>query len=706
MKRRIQGLLLAASALALLRPTACAAQAMNPPYLSEMPSPARILAEIKGKDAEDTGERQMGAFMALVKLMDDMAWGLQHRYVNDADTRALTPDERRVRLAYQTAYADLWHKVRNKEDHVYDHDRDLLNEMLGKFFSDDFRALYFKSNKNAAAAYKAFHERMYPDPAKPPSNQAAQGPMGANGGPGSTSEMRGCIASGRSMRICFSEVMNNGFDQMIGINGLKPSIPAGPRMTGDYSSAQGFRLIFEPEQVTMVCRGVPAPRQYSVQLTDTQAVVNIENDSGPVVLSLRPDGALVGSGPIKVSGQVPAGSHTEQTMGSRTEHTTTTREVTPMEAQNYPSDSTTRNGQTYTIHEDSSRLVYGPTGSRTVTDYVIKTSSCTLGVLNPTGASPLPLVKNDMDILTTIGVGAGTLMNGGSADDAAKDMLNPGTLISPGLRMNGRYAGESGFSLDFHRESVTLGCGEAEQALEYSVRRTGSTTMLLVKDERNPLSFRIMADGSIVGEGTVQVNGRVITGTTGDTKNPFAFAPLIAKCTVGRLVAGGSATRTSTAPAPAPEAPASTPPAPGANVAPAAGGASLTIIAGPGVASLLAGKALMVLKESLEEVLGKGGINAQPGSSRVSTWTHACERSASDSTCQQGVGALKNYIVARTGFDRNGSATFNKVPSEGTFYIVADTSYSHHLLWNIRVDLKPGSNSVTLDERNKENIGR
>lgn len=132
----------------------------------------------------------------------------------------------------------------------------------------------------------------------------------------------------------------------------------------------------------------------------------------------------------------------------------------------------------------------------------------------------------------------------------------------------------------------------------------------------------------------------------------------------------------------------------------------MTIIAGPGVASLLAGKALMVLKESLEEVLGKGGINAQPGSSRVSTWTHACERSASDSTCQQGVGALKNYIVARTGFDRNGSATFNKVPSEGTFYIVADTSYSHHLLWNIRVDLKPGSNSVTLDERNKENIGR
>src|SRR5262249_30579563 len=96
----------------------------NPPYLSEMPATARILSEIKGKDAEDSGERQMGAFQALIKMMDDMAWGLGHRYVNDADTTRLTTDERRIRVGYQTAYAELWHKVNNKEGHVYDHDRD------------------------------------------------------------------------------------------------------------------------------------------------------------------------------------------------------------------------------------------------------------------------------------------------------------------------------------------------------------------------------------------------------------------------------------------------------------------------------------------------------------------------------------------------------------------------------------------------------
>ena len=145
----------------LLGPTMVHAQTLNPSYLSEMPAPARILAEIKGKDAEDTGERQMGAFMALIKMMDDMAWGLEHRNVNMADTRKSTPDEMRIRLGYQTAYADLWHKVTNKEGHVYDHDRDLLNEMLQKFFSESFRAKYFQADINAQSEYKAFQERMY-----------------------------------------------------------------------------------------------------------------------------------------------------------------------------------------------------------------------------------------------------------------------------------------------------------------------------------------------------------------------------------------------------------------------------------------------------------------------------------------------------------------------------------------------------------------
>ena len=144
----------------LLGPTMVHSQTLDPSYLSEMPAPARILAEIKGKNAEDTGERQMGAFMALIKMMDDMAWGLERRRVNMADTQKSKPDEMRIRLGYQKAYADLWHKVTNKEGHVYDRDRDLLNEMLQKFFSESFRAKYFQADLYGQSEYKLYQERM------------------------------------------------------------------------------------------------------------------------------------------------------------------------------------------------------------------------------------------------------------------------------------------------------------------------------------------------------------------------------------------------------------------------------------------------------------------------------------------------------------------------------------------------------------------
>ena len=52
----------------------------------------------------------MGAFQALIKMIDDMAWGLEKRYLPN---RA-TPDEQRIRLAYGQAYADLWHKATKK----------------------------------------------------------------------------------------------------------------------------------------------------------------------------------------------------------------------------------------------------------------------------------------------------------------------------------------------------------------------------------------------------------------------------------------------------------------------------------------------------------------------------------------------------------------------------------------------------------------
>jgi hypothetical protein len=236
-------------------------------------------------------------------------------------------------------------------------------------------------------------------------------------------------------------------------------------------------------------------------------------------------------------------------------------------------------------------------------------------------------------------------------------------------------------------------CGDAEQALPYSIQRSGAKTMLVIENKPNPLSLQVMPDGSINGSGTVQVNGRIVTGTTDDVNNPFTFAPRVASCPIGRLTAGTAITM--------PASTVSSPSAPSpANAPQATGAASLKIFAAPGVAKLLANKPLAVLRDSLENVLAAAGINPEGAMSRAAIWAHACERAASDPVCQRGVAVFGGYAVARTGFDGSGVATFNNVPSSGTFYLVADTSYTNHLLWNVRVDLKPGANMVTFDERN------
>ena len=493
-------------------------------------------------------------------------------------------------------------------------------------------------------------------------------------------------------------------DQLTGISLKLPSNP-GLRMTGDYAGPGGFRLIFQPEKVTMICRGVPSPRQYTVELSDTQAEVKIQNESKTVVFALRQDGKLAGSGPIRVTGQVPAGSRTEQTMGTSTQTTTRQRELTPLEAQNYPNAK--QNGQTYTTSEDVTEMVYGPTGTRTVINYETRTADCTLGLMNPIGPTPLPPdIESPFGLITTIFSGASVLMNGGTTKAALGEMLNQDKAPAPGLRMSGRYAGESGFSITFHPESATIACGDAERALEYSIQRTANQTLLKIRDNPTPIGLELKTDGSLFGEGNVQVNGRVIVGTTEDPKNPFIYAPKISRCAMGSLVANGPVTTNRPATtAASPSGIATAAP----NATQSGPSSSLSIVSGfatqPGVVNPLAGKTVLVVKDSLENILaGAGWIPPGSSATAVASWAHACEKS--NPSCQQGIDQIRPYVVASAKLDGTGGFTFPNART-GTYYLVLQIPYNGlHLLWNLRVDIKPGANSVTFDQRNTTPIDR
>src|SRR5215510_2314541 len=123
MRQRIKCFMILVAIASFFSSVVVHSQTLNPSYLSEMPAPARVIAEIKGKDAADAGARQLGAFNILWTLISDMAYGLEHRF-----ERQLTPDEQRITTAYQKAYTDLWHKVKDtygKEyQGDYNHDRD------------------------------------------------------------------------------------------------------------------------------------------------------------------------------------------------------------------------------------------------------------------------------------------------------------------------------------------------------------------------------------------------------------------------------------------------------------------------------------------------------------------------------------------------------------------------------------------------------
>lgn len=71
-----------------------AAQATNPPYLSEMPSAERVTREVQGTDARDTAIRQICAFWQLQEIIKSLA--------GPREFRGLTTDENRLIQAYAT----------------------------------------------------------------------------------------------------------------------------------------------------------------------------------------------------------------------------------------------------------------------------------------------------------------------------------------------------------------------------------------------------------------------------------------------------------------------------------------------------------------------------------------------------------------------------------------------------------------------------
>jgi hypothetical protein len=150
-----------------------------------------------------------------------------------------------------------------------------------------------------------------------------------------------------------------------------------------------------------------------------------------------------------------------------------------------------------------------------------KTERCTIGAFNPSG----PTGDGSM-------LGAITALVAPQPLDQMPTESGKGQA-APGVRMSGQYASPGGLALEFRDNGVIMDCGEAHVAKPYTVEPGGANVTITVKNDPSPFTLSLQPDGSLAGAGSVDVVGRVVTGSTA---NGIGFAPRSARCNVGVLM--------------------------------------------------------------------------------------------------------------------------------------------------------------------------
>ena len=135
----------------------------------------------------------------------------------------------------------------------------------------------------------------------------------------------------------------------------------------------------------------------------------------------------------------------------------------------------------------------------------------------------------------------------------------------------------------------------------------------------------------------------------------------------------------------------------------AAGPAAVLAIASgfstePGKPNPVGNHGFYLLKDPVDTALAKGGFHPPAGMSPLNGMNLVCTKQAAD--CQKAVAAIIADSATAVKSAPDGKAVFPAVPP-GVYYIFGmGQQQGKPLLWNVRVQIKAGENSITLDDRN------
>lgn len=132
------------------------------------------------------------------------------------------------------------------------------------------------------------------------------------------------------------------------------------------------------------------------------------------------------------------------------------------------------------------------------------------------------------------------------------------------------------------------------------------------------------------------------------------------------------------------------------------GNAVLTIVSGfaaqPNGANPLGSYPCVLLRDRFGDGVAKGGVPVPAGMSAIMAYGTACANRTPD--CQKFGAVWKADAISAARADATGKAILPG-GAAGTYFLAISTRYNNQpIVWDMKVDLKAGMNSVTLDPRN------
>ena len=640
--------LLVAALLAL--PISAGAQATNPPYMAQFPTVDKVVKAMEMPDPRESALRKMGALWQLQEVIRQLS--------GRREFRGLLPDEAKVLGEYQVAEYYIGKAIDSAFPGPYGNAGKVSLNTPYRYMRTDVRfgiegvelvkvlpvsvlELFYQSAGNdkarrlaqaradSVATARAEALPVDPAPTKLQQEQAA---------------MRRCAESGRSETQCMMEGIGKSFMDMTtsAIPGLGDLLKKNPihgiRVAGVYPGTNKLSLTFFTEYVTVGCGDLEkSDKEYTTAVVPDGVRITIASEPRPIVLTMRADGRLAGPGPTDITGQVVVGW----------EQWTRTWSDGRVEPYTKP------------VYQEFTRR-------------------CNIVSLAASGPSPPEGTASN-----AIGSVMGIL--GGSEQNVPKS-------TPAGLRMGGEYGTQAALDIEFRPEGAVLGCGPVAVLKPYTVAFQGGRVVVSIANGASPLALAVGADGKLSGSGSVKVDGRQATGTSGN--GGLTYVPRSATCPVGVIAPAGV------------EPGAAGAPAPGAtSAAPTGNGPAFQIVGGlpapTGGGNALTGAALLLMDVSLDIVLKEAGVAVPAGSSAPRMLDQTCNGMAGQASCNKIVQRLGAHAVATLKPDANGVVNTPDLTAGKTYYLFGSAvSQGRKVTWHLPLKATTGWTKVVLSPAN------